>query len=660
MRTYDIVNAGPRNRFMANGKIVSNSGRGIQLQNLYRNTIDTLESARELVKAGNLKALEVMYGNTPDILAQLIRTMLIPKEGHEFIIADYSAIEARVLAWEADEEGTLDDFRQGRDLYCAVASRMFGVPVEKHGENAELRQKGKIATLACIAEGSLVLTDKGLIPIEDVTTDELVWDGEEWVKHEGVIYKGEREVIAYDGLTATPDHLVFIEGKQGAVRFEDAAASGAHLIQTGDGRRAIRLGENYQSGEEVESVMGRLLCAHGMHGVWKRSVDTVKQSDKRSFKGVPKLFTTETDTTMARSKADRSETTVRKPKGFTVQELWSKRNKVRLSKCDGSRTFFNPGIWNTRQEDGDRQGRQRRRLCSGECSFCYSGREYREQKDNGFVEIRSEILALCESHGSKKAFSGADKGTDYSGCGDGCIRKEKELEGHQRKVRVYDIRNAGRHHRFTVSGKLVHNCGYQGGAGALISMGALEMGLSEAELPEIIGGWRSANPHVVQYWWDVQDAAMKTTEDHQDRTVNRLRFSYYAGTLWIVLPSGRALAFLKPRLAPNRFGHMSLTFEGTGNTEGGGKWGRQETYGGKLVENCTQGIARDLLVDAMLRMEKAGLNVVAHIHDEVVIESPIGAYTVDEVCELMAKNPSWADGLPLAADGYRGDFYFKS
>ena len=129
------------------------SGRGIQLQNLYRNSIDTLESARELVKAGNLDALEIMYGNTPDILAQLIRTMLIPKPGCEFIIADYSAIEARVLAWEADEEGTLDDFRQGRDLYCAVASRMFGVPVEKHGVNGELRQKGKIATLACGYQG---------------------------------------------------------------------------------------------------------------------------------------------------------------------------------------------------------------------------------------------------------------------------------------------------------------------------------------------------------------------------------------------------------------------------------------------------------------------------------------------------------------------------
>ena len=153
---------------------------------------------------------------------------------------------------------------------------------------------------------------------------------------------------------------------------------------------------------------------------------------------------------------------------------------------------------------------------------------------------------------------------------------------------------------------------------------------------------------------------MKTAEDHQDRTVNRLRFSYYAGTLWIVLPSGRALAFLKPRLAPNRFGHMSLTFEGTGSTEGGGAWGRQETYGGKIVENCTQGIARDLLVDAILRMEKAGLEIVAHVHDEVIIESPIGAHTVDEICDLMAVNPPWADGLPLAADGYRGDFYFKS
>ena len=125
------------------------SGRNIQLQNLPQNHISTLDEARELVKLGCFDMVETIYGNTPDVLSQLIRTMLIPKEGCEFIVADFSAIEARVLAWEAGEDWRLEAFLEGKDIYCASASQMFHVPVVKHGINGELRQKGKVAELAC-------------------------------------------------------------------------------------------------------------------------------------------------------------------------------------------------------------------------------------------------------------------------------------------------------------------------------------------------------------------------------------------------------------------------------------------------------------------------------------------------------------------------------
>lgn len=329
------------------------SGRLLQLQNLKRNSLDTLDEARELVKMESLDGLITVYGQDAvmDILSQLVRTMLIPKPGCEFIVADYSAIEARVLAWEAGEQWTLDAFRRGDDLYCAVASSMFGVPVVKHGINGELRQKGKIATLAC---------------------------------------------------------------------------------------------------------------------------------------------------------------------------------------------------------------------------------------------------------------------------------------------------------------------GYQGGVGALKSMGAIEMGLTEDELPDIIQNWRNANPHVVQYWWDVQQAAEDTIKDHRTRTVQKLTFEFYAGTLWMVLPSGRRLAYLKPRLQPNSNGYMSVTFEGNSSTasETTGKWARQETYGGKLVENATQAIARDILVEAMKRMERNGIPIVAHIHDECVVEVPKGKYTVDDIAGLMSVNPDWCKDLPLTAAGYGGIAYY--
>lgn len=324
------------------------SGRNIQLQNLPQNHISTLEQARDLVKMGCFDMVESIYGNTPDVLSQLIRTMLVPKEGCEFIVADFSAIEARVLAWEAEEQWVLDAFENGEDLYCATASQMFHVPVVKHGVNGELRQKGKIATLAC---------------------------------------------------------------------------------------------------------------------------------------------------------------------------------------------------------------------------------------------------------------------------------------------------------------------GYGGSSGALISMGALQMGLKEEELPEIIDSWREANPKIVQYWWDVEKAAMTAYKTGERSEIGKITFEFWSGTLWMVLPSGRRLAYLKPRTQPNRFGRMSLTYEGVGQNH---KWSRQETYSGRLVENATQAIARDILAEAMARMEDYGLSIVGHVHDEVIIEAPIGKYTVDEVCKLMAIKPDWCEGLPLSAAGYLApSYYFK-
>ena len=323
------------------------AGRGIQLQNLPQNHISTLDEARELLKMGCFDMLEVIYGNTPDILSQLLRTMLIAKPGHQFIVADFSAIEARVLAWLAGEQWRIEAFNRGDDIYCASASQMFGVPVVKHGVNGELRQKGKVAELAC---------------------------------------------------------------------------------------------------------------------------------------------------------------------------------------------------------------------------------------------------------------------------------------------------------------------GYGGASGALISMGALDMGLTEDELPGLIDDWRNSNPHIVQFWWDVERAAVDTIKDRQDRKVGRVGFQFYSNTLWLVLPSGRKLAYIKPKMLPNRFGRMAVTYEGLGQNN---KWGRGETYSGKLVENITQATARDLLAEAMWRMEKAGLDIVGHVHDEVILEVPTGSVTVDEVVRIMSINPAWADGLPLNAAGYSGFYYFK-
>ncbi len=206
-------------------------------------------------------------------------------------------------------------------------------------------------------------------------------------------------------------------------------------------------------------------------------------------------------------------------------------------------------------------------------------------------------------------------------------------------------------------GKLAElGLGFGGAAGALISMGALDMGLTEDELPPLVAAWRKANPHITQFWWDVDAAAVKAVTEKQKTKVGKIIFEYKSGILFITLPSGRKLSYVKPRMAVNRFGRDGLTYEGISENK---KWSRIETYGPKLVENIVQGTARDLLAEAMLRVEKKGYPIVMHCHDEIIAEVPEGIGSVDEMCEIMAIQPKWAEGLPLRADGYSCSFYQK-
>ena len=320
------------------------SGRLVQLQNLPQNHMGDLEQARELVRSGNYAAMEMLYDSIPDVLSELIRTAFIPYEGGKFIVADFSAIEARVIAWMAGEQWRLDVFSQGGDIYCASASQMFHVPVIKHGINGHLRQKGKIAELAL---------------------------------------------------------------------------------------------------------------------------------------------------------------------------------------------------------------------------------------------------------------------------------------------------------------------GYGGSVGALKAMGALEMGIPEEELKPLVDAWRDSNPHITQLWWDVDDAIKETVKEKVPTETHGLKFLYESGFLFMCLPSGRRLAYVKPRIGENKFGGESVTYEGIGPTK---KWERLESYGPKFVENAIQAISRDVLCYAMKTLRCC--NIVAHVHDELIIEADPHV-SLDAICEQMGRTPPWAKGLILRADGYETPFYKK-
>ena len=320
------------------------AGRIIQMQNLPQNHLDDLSEARGLVRAGGFDALEMLYEDVPDTLSQLIRTAFVPQENRKFIVADFSAIEARVIAWLAGEKWRQDVFAEGKDIYCASASQMFGVPVEKHGVNGHLRQKGKISELAL----------------------------------------------------------------------------------------------------------------------------------------------------------------------------------------------------------------------------------------------------------------------DYGGS-----------------------------------------------VGALKAMGALDMGLTEDELHPLVTAWRSANPNIVRFWLDVDRAVMRAVREHINSEVRGIRFSWQSGMLFIILPSGRKLTYIKPRIGMNQFGSDCVTYEGVGSTK---QWERLESYGPKFVENITQATSRDILCYAMKTLRCC--NIVAHIHDEVVIDAD-KRMSLEAVCEQMGRTPPWAPGLKLRADGFECNFYKK-
>ena len=499
------------------------AGRLIQMQNLPQNHLEPLSEARELIRMENLDGTLAKFGAISTVLSELIRTAFIPKKGYRFIVSDFSAIEARVLAWLAKEEWRLELFRNGGDIYCMSASKMFGVPVEKNGINKELRQKGKIAELACIAEDELVLTNNGLIPIQYVTTKDRVWDGENFVSHDGVIFKGYREVIEYAGLRATKDHKVYVEGREHPIRFDEAFKSRLHIIKTGNGGNTVRMGRNYFPNKTMDKKSP--LCHNTMQRMSNCKVDKPSCSSKWKKPWMSALYKAKTNTRMA------------------IQ-----------------------------------------------------------------------------------------------------------------KVRVYDILNAGPYHRYTVSNCLVHNCGYGGSIGALKAFGAVALGIKESELKGIIDKWREANPNIIKLWWEVDKTAKNVITNKSTLMCYGLKFSYEKGIMFIELPSKRRLAYCKPRIGINALGLKCITYEGIGT---GKKWERIESYGPKLVENIVQGIARDILAEAMMRLYKNGYKITMHIHDEVVLEVEENVSTVEEVCRIMKISPTWAKDLPLNADGYECKFYKK-
>lgn len=645
-------------QFVGAGRTGRWAGRLIQVQNLPRNEMADLGSARELVASGAFDALELLYPSVPDTLSQLIRTAFVPKPGHHFIVADFSAIEARVLAWLAGEQWRIDLFTDGGDIYCQSAAKMFGVPVVKHGVNGELRQKGKIAELACIAAGQLVLTDKGEVPIEHVTTDHRVWDGVEFVHHEGLIDKGVKDVITYDGLTATPDHLVWVEGQPDPVRLEHAAASSARLARSGAGRTALWLGRGHLAGETMVEDMEPLPSADAMHELQQRAVAGSREPAERTVERLSELLLPAASLAeVVGAENDLREAALHQPERQELPQLRGTWDRVQVPLCDSSLRVDCGEPAERGPEYGGGPDRQRRPLRTGEPSLGSEVSEPSEPTGHRPTGMEPRRVAVRPDGRSSEAVVGDDRGADHRGRQKGRSGAAEELAWHRGKARVYDLLNAGPRHRFVVSGRLVHNCGYGGSVGALTNMGALQLGLEEGELKPIVDAWRKANPNITDFWWSVDNATKHTVATGETVHLGHgISTSLAKGVLFITLPSGRRLAYPSAKLTPGKFDRDQVTYRGLNTSN---QWTRIDSYGPKFVENIVQAASRDLLAHALRAVAAAGHRIVMHVHDEIVVEEPLGGASVDDVVQLMTLKPDWAEGLPLDADGYSCRYYKK-
>ena len=634
------------------------AGRLVQVQNLPQNKLRDIDLARNLVQTGDFDTLELLFGNVPDTLSQLIRTAFVARPGHIFVDVDFSAIEARMLAWLSDCKWRLEVFDTHGKIYEASAEQMFKLPAGSVGKKSPYRQKGKVAELACFAAGTRVLTGAGPKKIEDVTSSDLLWDGVEWTTSGGVICKGLKQTINLCGVEVTPEHLI----RTGVTwaPAQQLASSESTLCQalaTASSSLPSWVSKGYAKAPATSTWSASSVLAAPQR-IWSLittyakvkvlgAMPALKNKQAIGAKiGTPILLFAQTTHTAG---------------AYSI--AYQQRSLGATAKATGS------GMGTAAEGFSFTNLGAKTRLLFSHTSSLLTG---------GIHPATTWTAPM-----STKAMSPGTFGSYLPGRTEGQISarsKNCSIESLNLKL-TYDILNCGSRNTFTVLTSrgplLVHNCGYQGGPNALKTMGALEMGLTEDELQPIIDQWRAANPEVVKFWYACEAAAKQAVANKTSVVLPiaggraRLVFAYESGFLTILLPVGRKLFYVKPRIEQEdlireltsgakytvaRAG--SLTYEGADQKTK--KWTRLSSYGGKLVENLCQAISRDCLAEAMTALDAKGFTLLTTVHDEIICEELIAGERNVKLAEQVLGVPiAWAPGLRLTADGFETPYYMK-
>ena len=617
-------------------------GRLFQPQNLPRPAIgnlrdEELQRAIDLgIKAMKLDCEDLIFDNVAELCSSAVRGALIAPPGRKLVVSDLSNIEGRVLAWLAGEDWKIKAFADfdagiGHDLYKLAYARSFGI--EPEDVTKDQRQIGKVMELACLGPDTQVLTDVGPVAIKDITLGHKLWDGEAWVKHDGLIDRGLRETLSLDGVEVTEDHLLLVEKTwQSAKMVGSCQSTLGQALATGlESLKSLAL--TWASGEDCypswfSALVERSLmqspsatCAEEQQlGVTLAPNRPAIDGEKTGTSTQPFVPMTRTDDACATAFPHAS-IAVTTPTTKPIQTTEG-----------GVSAYLN-------------RGEQTEQLFSATLS-----------RSRGGTDLNSSLTELMSTGVTSLKISVSSDGEPIVTTCD-VFKTSNAASTNLRPV--YDIANAGPHNRFTIltnSGALIaHNCGYQGSSGAFNSMAALYgVELADDVVAETVQAWRKAHKAVVSLWYDLERAVKDAIRSPGKRhTVRDLGIGYKDNWLRIKLPSGRYLCY--PNAGLNE---GSIVYDGVNQYTK--KWETIETYGGKLVENVVQAVARDVLASGMFRAEEAGYEVCLHVHDELITETPDSDdYSVDELSRIMATNPGWSMGLPLAAAGFETHRYRK-
>lgn len=715
-------------QFVGASQTGRDGGRLVQPQNMPRpdpKAKRKIELAIEDILSGDADLVRAFQGSPMGTIADILRGIVSARPRRRFYNMDLSQIEARMDAWLAGHTKLLDAYRaydrkEGPDLYIVTAAGIYNVDPGSISKEDFRRQVGKVA---CIATDELVLTDRGLVAIQNVTRDMLLWDGTEWVEHEGVVYKGEREVISYDGLTATEDHIVFTRDGR-TLRFGDCAREQIPLAQTGLGRQTLRYGCGDIAGGQMETRFAEMVeqSDHPLSlcSLWNDEVGGHEQFAAGNNERLSELFETGEVRTrpadwVSGLAVETSAATTRQmhePEEPAVSEVRRSGDSVRVL-VDGRRGYIHleePEVAPVGRARvlGAGSARQRQGLRTGQPPLPQEKgqrKQPRHYSDDDGTRIRNAGVGCVSRHTGVVAGDEV-RGHDSAQQARGDVRGRSyaRLAGSevlQTRRGTWDIVNAGPRHRFTVSDRLVHNClalGFMGGAGAFASMakiygvdvagaydtvfatasvenrekaldawkerggktGMTKQAYLTAEMIKL--AWREDNYPIVELAYGLRDAAIDAVNNPgQTFQVGKMRYRMSGSFLRAILPSGRSIFYPYARIVEHKtpWGKRVPGVDFEAIDGLTKQWKRHHLNHLLLIENAVQAASRDVLFEAWERTEAAGYPCVLRVHDELIAETAEDFGSLDEFRRLFVQAPAWADGLPLNGDGWVGYRYKK-